>query len=345
MQTTQWHAGPGVIRRLLDEPWQFQFGQAVYLLDRWLGRSIPFRLDRRVRFCNRVSLSFPQSEVDSITIDAGVPIGTNAELGRARQQGAIVRINVTPAVVSLLGSTGQMPFAFTRRVLATQENGRLESVRAFFDMLSQRSVDLFYQAWAQARVHYTMDAQGSDAFLPILLAIASMPPARQSKPNVPDEVAAYYAAVSRSHCVPATALQGLLVDYFGLPFEVQPFHTEWYRLQPNELTVLGRGNCTLGSITLGARQRVRGRRARVRIGPLRRADFDYFLPHAPGAQALAAFLGLFKLDSMRFDVQLVLRKPDITRLQLGCGHQLGRGYCLGRPETAGEFSYFYELAP
>lgn len=350
MQTPQRYAGLSVIRRLIDEPWRFQFGQAVYVLDRWLGRQDPSRLDMRIRFCNRVSLSFPQSEIDGVAIDAGVSVNTDAELERARQEGAIVRINVTPAVVSLLGSTGQMPFAFTRRVLATQESGRLEGVRAFFDMLSQRSVDLFYQAWAQARVYYATDAQGRDAFLPVPLAFAGMSPARRANsgedgPLIADEVAAYYAAVLRSHCTSTMALQGLLVDYFNLPFEVQPFIPEWYQLQPDELATLGRGDCTLGSITLGRRQRVCGRRPRLRMGPLSRADFDNFLPEAPGAQALAAFLGLFSLGGMRFEVQLVLRKQDIVRATLGRGHQLGRGYCLGRPEMAGEFSYRYELAP
>ena len=158
------------------------------------------------------------------------------------------------------------------------------------------------------------------------------------------EIAAYYAAILRRHCTSAAALQGLLADYFDLPFEVQPFCTEWYRLRPDELSVLGRGNCTLGSITLGARQPLRGRRPRLRMGPLSRADFENFLPNAPGSRALAAFLGLFKLGGMPFEVQLVLRQQEVIQMTLGRGYKLGHGYCLGRREMAREFSYCYELA-
>jgi type VI secretion system protein ImpH len=194
MQTSQWLPGVALVRRLLDEPWRFQFMQAVRILDCWLGRADVSRLDPRIRFRNRISLRFPQSEIDDITIESWMPIDTGEQLEQARQAGAIERINITAAVVSLLGSTGQMPYAFTRRVLATQEKGRIEGVRAFLDMLSQRSVELFYQA----RMQYAIDSQERDGFLSMPLAIAgartvTVPePAEHEndEPLVADEVAA-----------------------------------------------------------------------------------------------------------------------------------------------------------
>jgi type VI secretion system protein ImpH len=119
-----------------------------------------------------------------------------------------------------------------------------------------------------------------------------------------------------------------------------------YKLRPEELSILGRQNCILGrGLTLGPRQPLRGRRVRLRIGPMSRADFEYFLPEARGASALAAFLRLFKLDGMAFEVQLVLRAQDVIPMQLGRGHKLGHGYTLGRQVPARDFDgYRYELA-
>ena len=78
-------------------------------------------------------------------------------------------------------------------------------------------------------------------------------------------------------------------------------------------------------------------RMRLRIGPLRRDQFDDFLPGGSAAEALAKWLSLLTGGTLEYEVRLVLRADDVqgSALGEGGGARLGwDSYMTTRPQTA-----------
>ena len=99
---------PGVIARLEAAPYRFQFMQAVRLLLIWLRREgVPPEQALRhiLRFRNSLSLSFPASEIESLSF--GLADDASPE------SGTVATIQMTPAFMGLLGANGTLPLHYT----------------------------------------------------------------------------------------------------------------------------------------------------------------------------------------------------------------------------------------
>jgi len=334
MPTAQRQPERSVIQRLRDEPYRFQFVQAMRVIDAWTRRdvSMPDSLDQVVRFRNRTSMAFPASEIDSISVDSAaasevVPSGPR-------------QVSLTPAFIGLLGATGVLPFQYTDYAQGTEpEDG---ARRAFFDIVSHRTVMLFYRAWERSQVRYRTTSAGADGFLPIVLAVGGTAAVHRDTPAAAidrDSVAAYYAGILRHQSTSAHAMAGVLTDYFGVPIEVQQFIGTWVTLVARERTGLGTTNCTLGDMaTLGTTLYQPDGRIRLRIGPLDAATYRTFLPNAHGTRALDAMLALFRVANVGIERQLVLRAADVRPTCLGRAAETGIGLGFGtflitRPAT------------
>lgn len=344
MQTKKRRTPASVMRRLLERPQQFQFFQAVRLLDLLLKRhaqAAQVTLEQVVRCKNSVSLRFPPSQIEAMSVEADTPLDTDAALRRALDDGQLRRIHVTPAFMGLLGVGGVLPYCYTDAIAAQVHLDKDESGRAFLDSFTHRSLTLFYRAWEKFHVEYRRDGDGNDGLLPLQLALAGAGPRLGKRVGlqppaspIPDEVVAYYAAMLRHRPVSAAVMAGVLNDYFGLPIRLEQFVGAWETLPPRERTCIGKSHCQLGfNINLGPRYWRRDLCVRLWLGPLSRAQFNQFLPDGDGAQALQAMLALFAAPPIRFEVHLILRASDITPIKLDFRSRLGRGVVLGGPTT------------
>ncbi len=123
---------------LLDEPFQFEFFQAVRLLEkiypdrRAVGREATV-VPEVVRFRSRLGLDFPASEVHELqeTTDETVD-----------EQHLEMYINF----MGMLGINGVMPTQYTELAM---ERRRYKDVAmwSFMDIFTHRSVSLFFRAW------------------------------------------------------------------------------------------------------------------------------------------------------------------------------------------------------
>jgi type VI secretion system protein ImpH len=119
-------------------------------------------------------------------------------------------------------------------------------------------------------------------------------------------------------------LQRTLSEYFQVPVRVDQFVGKWYDVPPDQLTVLGSVNATLGATALaGERVWQRDMRARLVIGPLAKKDYEAFLPGAERAIALERMLTLLAGVTLEYEVSLVLRRAEVGSIQLGHGGRLG----------------------
>lgn len=318
MSSTQRLPEHTVIARLARAPYRFEFVQAVRLLDDWLGRSDANRLSSCIRFQSRIRLGFAPSQIEAIALDHATSTGAYA--------GPLHRVTLTPALPSLFGSTGELPYAASYRLM---EAHSMASTQAFYDMLFHRSIELHYFASNHSRIFRSSAANGKPALLPMLMALTGLSAGTGKQGDIPDAAMASYAAILQRPTTSAAALRTVLADYFHLPVEVSQFMPDHYRLRREERTQLGSRKHTLGgTLTLGCRIPNFQRRIRLSIGPLKRQQYEQLLPEREGWRALKSFIALFKLSSLHCEVLLFLEQGEAHQSRLG-KTALGYGYHLG----------------
>lgn len=316
--------------QLVQEPHGFGFFQAVRLLDRWLGAGqAPGVGLQRLHFHTSMSLSFPASEIESLSVSWRDPAIVNLPEH-------VERVDMTPACMGLLGVTGALPLFYTEWLGQVEQRARDSSARAFLEVFSHRSVVLFYQAWRKHRLALRYESDPQRAFLPQVLSLAGiglkgmrhrLEPGRG---GVSDEGLAYFAGALQQRTLSALQLQRLLKHYLGVSAEVEPFVGRWYLIPEVGRTHLGQGLGLEGGVlgrsaVLGARVWQRNLRMRLSLGPLDQARFRRFLPGGAGERALRHWLGLLLGPSLEFEVRLRLRQSDVQPLAL----------CSSRVEDAG----------
>lgn len=327
MLAQKWFLEPGVIDRLLSEPYRFEFFQAVRVLETWLRQNGVAQGDVLadwLRFGNRLSLAFPASDIEALAPVGAGALGSGADLQEALRAGRLEHISITPAFMGLLGSSGVLPLHYTQRVAAHEQEQNDLAPRAFFDMLSTQSLGFFHQAWAHHRPECMVDAEGGDGFLPLLRAIAG-----HSAPDdsaIADEVLAFHAAQFSRRAVPACTIASTLAEYFDVPFELEQLIGSWEDLPAADQARIGGVNVELASgVLLGGRIYRRDTRARLRIGPLNREQFESFLPHGAAARALEQMLGMFCGAGISFEVRLILDRREVHGAKLASNSQARLG--------------------
>jgi type VI secretion system protein ImpH len=331
MPAPQRQPDAGVIQLLLDEPYRFEFFQAVRVIELWLRRHGVMH-DRAlldfVRFQNSAALGFPASQLEALSAHGEGRIDCAAALLDALDGQRLRQIRIRPAFMGFLGTHGALPLHYSERILAHEFAEKDEGPRAFFDLFSNRALALFYQAWGKYRLEYKLDHDGNDGFLPMLLAFAGVEPraasAQVDEDDIGDQALAHFAAQIRSRVVSAAVLGGVLSEYFQVPIRIEQFAGEWDVLAARQRTRLGGSNCCLGAgATVGERIWRHDLGIRVCVGPVARAEFERFLPGSAGARALAKMIAMFVTGAPHREVQLVLRAQDVQGVRLGGDARLG----------------------
>lgn len=356
MPAPQRRPDPGVIDQLLAEPYRAEFFQAVSVFELWLeqnGVEHGKALLDYLRFPNRLSLTFPPSQIDALAPEADAPIGSAEALLAALQDQRLQHICITPAFMGFLGGNGTLPQHYTQRIADHERDTGDSGPRALLDLLSNRSVTLFYQAWTRHRPERMRDMEGKDSLLPILLALAGVQPRTQDQRDddagIEAETMAFYAQQFRSRAISGSVIAGVLSEYFAVPFHLEQFVGSWRQLPPEHQARLGVRNTKLGiGMVLGTRVYCRDTQVRLRIGPLDQEAFERFIPGAKGAKALNTMLGMFCGAGMTFEVRVVLRKEDVRGMKLSAsgGTRLGiDAFLLTKPATGDRDGAVYFLRP
>ena len=113
MRTTKRANAVGIVQQLLDEPYRFEFFQAITLIEKILiERGIPQTqvLTDYLQFRNSTKQGFPASQIEALDIEASTDSGDSlrpsaANLIDALDRGELDRICITPAFFGLLGKT------------------------------------------------------------------------------------------------------------------------------------------------------------------------------------------------------------------------------------------------
>ncbi|HQU82185.1 MAG TPA: type VI secretion system baseplate subunit TssG, partial [Pyrinomonadaceae bacterium] len=145
-------------QELFDEPYRFEFFQAVRLLEKVFpekkavgGNALP--PEEIARFRSHVTLNFPPSEIFEIT-------ETVDELTEKQ------KIEMFVSFMGMVGVSGVLPVNYTELVME-RIRYRDTAMWAFLDIFTHRTVSLFYRAWEKYRFPVAYE-RGNDDFTKFL---------------------------------------------------------------------------------------------------------------------------------------------------------------------------------
>jgi len=299
----------GALEEALErEPFSFEFFQAVRLLHRLRpdrGRVGRFGNpdDEVVHFGATPATAFPASEIQALE----------------REDGAPPKLLVN--FFGLTGPQGVLPLEYSELV-AERVRQRDHSLRDFLDLFNHRLISLFFRAWERTHAHGADAATGEDPLKDHLLDLAGMgTPGLAKQLGLPEASLPFYVGLLAMPTRPAVALELMLEDYFGVPVDIEQFVGGWYAIDETSQCALGDESSASSQLGIGA---VAGdeiwdlqARARIRIGPLSRAQYDRFLPTGQAYQELRALTKFFTGEQVDLEVQLVLARDDVPSVSLG----------------------------
>lgn len=293
---------------LMEEPYRFEFFQAVRLLEHFgRGRTPVGRFANPqtevVRFGITNSLVFPASEIQELNYGEGKP--------------PLMRLNF----MGLTGPLGVLPLYYTQLV-SERVRARDTAMRDFLDIFNHRIVSLFYQAWEKYRFSVEYERSGRDQVSHHLLDFIGLgTEGLQDRQTVSDQSLMYYAGLLGQHPRSAVALRQFLQDYFDVPVKIEQFAGAWYRLSPDMQCCLDRAPSDSERVAIGAvvGDEIWDEQSRVRIilGPLTLDRYLDFLPSGTAYEPLRALTKFFSGNEFDFEVRLVLKRDEVPPCELG----------------------------
>lgn len=288
----------------MEEPWTFGFFQAVRLLER-LGSDragvggFDDPAEEVVRFSSNPDIAFPASEIQALDPAQGGPA------------------RMTVNFMGLVGPQGVLPLEYSQLVVERQR-ARDDSLRDFLDIFQHRMVSLFYRAWRKQQfgVAYEVDAEAAlGRFISALVGFGATGATGFRADALP-----YYAGLLLPQQRSAIALEQLITDYFDVPAAIVQHVGAWHSVAvADQCSLDDQGDSSRLGIGAVAGDEVwdQQTRARVRIGPLSRQQYDDFLPGGAAHDALRELTRFFSHDQLEFELQLVLARDDVTGIVLG----------------------------
>jgi len=295
---------PAVEDLLFQRPYEFDFFQAVRLIglchpNRLLLSGLGKSHAELVRFRTLLSMNFPPSSVHHI--EDGDPI------------------EVTVAFMGLTGPQGVLPSHYTE-FLIWRAFERDKAAAAFLDLFNHRFIAFFYQAWAKHNLaaayereqNSTSPRRGISQYLFDLIGMGTK--GLLNRLQVPDEALLLYAGLIAQRPHNASALRGMLEDYFQVHTEVKQLVGKWISLEQSDLSYLSPEglNNKLGFGAIAGDQ-VWNQQAGfvVQLGPLTYRRFLDFLPGTAAFGKLVNLARYFVDQALDFEVQLILKANEV----------------------------------
>ena len=201
MSSKEWRTS-AVLRRLEHAPQQFEFFQAIRLLEAKYSRDLNYLLNKVLRFYVKTSLAFPQASLEKIDFQEKITVFTQ-----------LYGLNTT---------NGPMAIHYLE-TLMMNESLKETALLDFINMFNHRILALFYQCWKKYRIYLDIQHQK------ILAAFTH----RDSDAYL------HYAGVWAQHTQSAEGLAVIIGDFFRLPVEVIQHVGRWLSIPKQERSCLG----------------------------------------------------------------------------------------------------------
>ncbi len=314
----------GAIEALLRRvPYEFEFFQAVRLLERTLPNRAPvgrFVSPGRevVRFSAHASFPFPASQIQRIEWPGG-----GAADGRASDKdlppGSAPRVVIN--FMGLAGPSGVLPLYYTE-LIVERIRQKDRAMLGFLDIFNHRMISLFYQAWEKYRFTIAYERGERDRFSHHLMDLIGVgTKSLENRLTVRDDSLLFYAGMLSLHSRSAAVLERILGDYFEIPVEVEQFVGAWQGLGQSDLCRFDRGLDASeqlgGGAIVGDEIWNQQSGVRIKLGPLGLSQYLDFLPSGTAYGPLWSLAKFVARDEIDFEIQLILKKDEVPGCELG----------------------------
>jgi type VI secretion system protein ImpH len=292
-----------VDQELLDEPYRFDFFQAVRLLEKVhpdkkpVGRgAMPH--EEMVRFRSRVALDFPPSQIHEIK--ESFDEHTDQE-----------KLEMYVNFMGMVGSSGVLPTHYTEHVMNRIRYGDT-AMWSFMDIFTHRAVSMFFRAWEKYRFPAAYE-RGQDDFTGFLFDFAGLGTnGLRGRMDLEDESLLPFCGLIAQRPHSAGAIAQIVSDYFGINAKVQQFFGQWIELDKESITKLSQANSALGVDALvGSRIWDQQSKFRFVLGALSFKEFQAFLPLGSAYKPLESIIRFMVGLEFDFDIRLVLKHNQV----------------------------------
>jgi len=325
MASTGRDSRASVVEALREQEYAFDFFQAVRIIESMrpdapsVGTSSKPSTEA-VRFRSDPTLAFPSSEIVAVHFPE-------------RDEDPV---EVVVSFLGLAGSQGPLPVPFTELVLDRMGRGDF-GPRDFLDIFNHRLVSLLYRAREKHRVGLRIqppdEGPVADMGFSLMGLGGSRLRNRMKAKGLSDRALLHYAGFLAQEQRSATALEGMIADYFSSVLasqdhsaeelvNVREFVGRWHTLESDQGTRLGvpDGNCRLGvDAVIGGRVWDQQGMIEIVLGPLTLESFLHFLPRGAALSPLRELATFYLRGDVDFTIRIVLRAADVpgTVLTLG----------------------------
>ena len=267
---------PDLIEELFQHPEQFDFFQAVRLIEQAVAEQDRAQKAGRVggddgpqaepiRFRALPSLTFPAGDISSLQSASDVarttrnPRESESPGDRPRSSDLILPasqdqpdsaakltwpVEMTVPFMGLTGPNGVLPQHYTSLVIE-RSHLRLKdhTLREFFDLFNHRAISLFYRAWEKYRFPYAFervlrdDLHEDDLFTSCLFSLVGQGQrSLRERFHFDDHAILFYGGLFAARTRNACCLEQCLGDYFGFSSQVIQFCGQWLYLPEESQT-------------------------------------------------------------------------------------------------------------
>lgn len=247
----------------------------------------------------------------------------------------------------LFGPDGPLPLHITEMARDRQRNHGDPTLRRFIDVFHHRTLSLFHRAWADVRPTASFDRPAEDRFGHYAGALVGLSTAGlRDRDAMPDLTKLHFAGLLAGQTRHAAGLGAMLSAFFEMPVRVESFVGAWLTLPGSDHTRLGDGARTAGlgsTALLGSRVWSRQHKFRLVFGPLSLLEYERLLPGGLSFHRLVPIVRNWAGDALAWDVNLVLRQPEVPAIRLGRQGRLGwTTWLMPRPSAADAADLFLE---
>lgn len=233
--------------------------------------------------------------------------------------------------LGLTGPMGPLPAHISEFAWFERRHADKTPFNDWLDLISNRMLQLFYRAWAEAQPAAHADRADDDGFARWLGALSGAMEGTDAHDSFFARARVHYAplfAGSRS----ATAIEDALSHLLGHPAKVLEYRPRWRALENEDLSRLGRSFSTLGSdAALGGRVYSAADAFRVVVRARNFADYRSLLPGGARFSVAAEAISAFVPSHLEWDLCVELDEIEAPAARLDTRGRLGWSSWVKKP--------------
>ena len=311
MRSERWWQESSVVDSLFQEPKAYEFVQATRLLRHAPYGKVQGHWANDFEFDSSLNLNFPNTEIETLSLNDD-------------------KVQITNLMVGLTGIQGALPYSYTNKIKLSGRQQRQETQK-FLGLFNHKLTAHYVDASINYHLPIRYEIEEDNHYLDILHALNGYVRSQHEQPDL-DDYFAEFSGLMQGQNNTAYALKTMLSCIFKHDFAVREFIPETFIFEEEQRTYLGGSQPSLLGVNTFCGESIQqiDEKIEIVIGPLAHDDYLSFLPNRPRSQKLKQMIQTWCSPTLMVDIRLILKKEEMTPVCLNSfgGIGLGQGAFL-----------------